>query len=250
MALLILHAPSLRALAEEVAQGAMPELEAEDSRDDYSIEDGDGVWIGRYIGWMEEIVRLRCGLPGFAFHDDYIVNDRLFGEIPSPHVRALLIEFTNRVYPAWKDEAVELPGYDDVHSDCRSYCEGCEDAYREIHGSYEGPLADDVEDDENLDEPGITPEERAERIERNAAREDERLRRREAQEDAESEVLDAEWACEDDCDGFTDYFYDAFRDRVEVDTASLSQDWNTFLAEKGERDFPPLIVELARAATY
>lgn len=248
MVTLILHAPSLRSLAAEPPQVEAPELEAEDCRDNYCIEDGDGVWISRYISWMEEIVRLRCGLPGFSFHDDYTLNDRVFGEIPSPHVRALLIEFTNRIYPAWKDDAVELPCYDDVHSDCRTYCEGCDDAYRDIHGTYDGPTAEDVDDDEDAGAAGITPEERAARIERNGEREDERQRRREAQEEAESEVIDTEWACEIDCDSFTDYVYDAFRDRVEVDTDSLNEDWNAFMAEKGERDFPPLIVELAGGA--
>lgn len=223
----------------------MPDLEAEDSRDDYSIDDGDGVWISRYIAWMEEVVRLRCGLPGFAFHDDYALNERLFDEIPGPHVRALLIEFTNRIYPDWKDDAVELPSYEDVHSDCRTYCDGCEDAYRDIHGTYDGPLADEVDDDEDPDDSGLTPEERAARFERNADREEERIRRREAQEEAEAEVVDTEWACDVDCDGFTDYVYDAFRDRVEVDTSSLDEDWAAFLAERGERDFPPLLVELA-----
>lgn len=160
MALLILHAPTLRELASEPAQVEVPDLETEDSRDDYGIDDGDGVWVSRYISWMEDIVRERCGLPGFAFHDDYALNDRLFEEIPSPHVRALLIEFTNRIYPDWKDDAVELPSYEDVHSDCRTYCEGCEDAYREIHGTYDGPTADEVEDDEDVDAAGITPEDR------------------------------------------------------------------------------------------
>ena len=33
---------------------------------------------------------------------------------------------SNALPAAWRDDDVSLPDYDDVHSDCRSYCDECE----------------------------------------------------------------------------------------------------------------------------
>ncbi|MBI3832189.1 MAG: hypothetical protein HY291_21890 [Planctomycetes bacterium] len=246
MACFVLSALALKKQRLGLPHVDVPKLEVVDSRDDHGSEEADGTWIGEYVLFMEGIVRKRCGLPTFAFSDDYHLDADLFDEIPSPHVRALLIEFTNQVYPDWKDDGVDLPDYDYVRDDCRSYCEECEDAYEETYGTYDGPLAEDVEPDEDANAPGLSKRVRQARERRNAARQAERHRRQEARDDAESEVVDREWICGSDCDGFLDYVSERFRAEVTVDTDMLERMWEAFLEEKGERDFPPLIVELAR----
>lgn len=249
MACLILHAPALARLAAGAPQVVVPKLEATDDRDDYSAAEGDGVWIPRYVAFMEQIVRSRCGLPRFAFTDDYRLNESLFKEIPCPHLQGLLLEFTNRYYPAWKDADVDFPDYGDVREGCRSFCEDCDYAYEETHGTYAGPLAEDVDPDEDVNLPDLSEGERLARLYRNARKQAERRRRERAQEAAESEVIDREWVCSEDCDSFIDYVDDEFRDRVDVDMEPIESKWAAFLVEKGVRAFPPLIVELARIRT-
>lgn len=246
MPICLLHPPSLARLAQDPPDAGMPDLEVEDTRDDYATLDGDGIWIREYIDYLERIVRERGGLPGFAFSDNYRLDLELFEEIPVAYLRALLIEFTNHVYPGWKDSAVDLPDYDDIRGECRGYCDDCENAYEEIYGTYDGPLAEEVEADEDECDSEISFEERQARILRNIERADERRSRQADREAAESEVVDTEWVCDDDCTGFIDYVDEEFVGQVEVETASLDDDWEAFLEEKGVREFPPLLVELAR----
>lgn len=246
MAVFVLSEVALRSRCLGPPLVEVPDLKVNDSRDDYGSDDGDGIWILDYVEFMEGVVRNRCGLPNFAFSDDNGIQDDLFNEIPSPHVRALLIEFTNRIYPDWKDDGVDLPDYDDIREGCRSYCEDCDLAYEETHGTYDGDLPEDVAPDEDVNTPGISEKEKQARRRRNAERAAERQRRQEAKDEAESEVVDREWVCLEDCDAFIDYVDERFRENTTVDTEQLDREWESFLAEKGERDFPPLIVELAR----
>jgi len=133
-----------------------------------------------------------------------------------------------------------LPNYDDVRCDSRDFCDDCDSGWNEIHGEYDGPLAEDVEDDEDENEAGISEEEQAARHQRNLERERERERRRQAQEDAESEVVDREFNCEEDCDSLCEHISDIFRERVDLDLKSLKQRWEAFLEDAGEAAFPEL----------
>lgn len=235
-----------RALA-QIPSEAIPSLEESDFRDDYTGSDGDGIWIRDYVGFLERVVRERCALPEFSFVEDDHLDEDLFEEVPSLHVRALLIEFTNEVYPDWKEDGVDLPDYDEVRIDSRTYCDDCEHAYEEVYGTYDGALPEDVEEDEDLQDPDLTDEERRARGVRNTERAAERTRRQEAKEEAEAEVVDQEWVCSQDCDGFLNYVDEQFREGINVDVDKLEDNWDEFLKVRGEYDFPPLIVELARS---
>lgn len=62
-------------------------------------------------------------------------------------------------------------------------------------------------------------------------------------EDDDGEVVDRDFVCESDCDGFTDHVLEAIVDRTEVDTAQLRQTWEEF--QRGRREgggaFPSLV---------
>jgi len=216
------------------------ELKVTDHRDDYCSDDGDGVWIPAYLEFLEELVCERCCRPDFSFSDYDEISQALLAEIDEPYTRNLIIAFTNEHYEPWRDDDVSLPDYDEVRSDCRDFCSDCESGWTDIHAEYDGPLAEDVEDDEHEDEPGITNEERAARQQRNEEREQERERRRRAQEDAESEIVDREFTCDETCDSFYDHVSDVFRDRVELNLAALRRRWDDFLEESGEAAMPEL----------
>ena len=247
MAILILNPTSLARLCDAEGEIEVPELEVKDCRDHYDMYDGDGVWIESYVRFLEKIVSERCHIPQFAFGDTYAIRDSLFDEIPSDHIRALLIEFTNQCYTDWRESDISLPDYDDVRSDCRSFCDDCEYAYEETRGTYDGPLADDVEDDEDENDPSASKQERHERQRRNRERAAERQSRQQAQDDAESEVVDTEWICDTDCDSFLDHVSSAYRDAFDGAVPALEKRFEQFLIERGVKDFPPLIVELARS---
>jgi hypothetical protein len=215
-------------------------LEVTDQRDDYCSEDGDGVWIRAYLEFLEAIVCERCCLPNFSFSDYEGIAQALLEEIDEPYTRNLIIAFTNEHYESWRDDDVSLPDYDEVRSDCRDFCSDCDSGWTDIHGEYDGPLADDVEDDEDEDESGITEEERAARQRRNEERESERERRRRGQEDAESEIVDREFTCDESCDSFYDHVSDVFRERVELNVRTLRKRWDDFLEEAGEAVMPEL----------
>ena len=246
MAILILNPTSLARLCDSEAEIEIPDLDVKDSRDYYDQFDGDGVWISSYIGFLEKAVRERCHLRQFEFTDADAVHKSLFDEIPSDHVRALLIEFTNRHYKDWHESDVSLPDYDDVRSDCRSFCDDCEYAYENTYGTYDGPSADDVDADEDELDQLVSKQERLERKRRNRERDAERQRRQQAQYDAESEVVDSEWICDTDCDSFLDHVSSEYRDAFDGNIPALEQRFKEFLIERGEKDFPPLIIELAR----
>jgi hypothetical protein len=208
--------------------------------------DGDGVWIRSYVCFLEKIVSERCHLPNFTFNDSNSIRASLFEEIPSDRVRALLIDFTNKCYSAWQDSDVTLPDYDDVRSDCRDFCEDCEYAYEQRFGTYDGPSVDDVESDEDEHDSEVSKQERHERQRRNRERAAERLRRQQAQDDAESEVVDSEWICDTDCDSFLDHVSESYSDAFDGNIPALERRFKDFLVERGEKEFPPLIVELAQ----
>jgi len=215
-------------------------LDVTDRRDDYYTEDGDGVWVGAYLEFIEGIVRTRCHQSDFCFSDYDCVNQEILDEIDDAYTRRLIIAFTNEHYEPWRDKDVNLPRYDDVRCDCRDFCDDCDSGWNEIHGEYDGPLADDVENDEDENEAGISEEEQAARHQHNRERERERERRRQAQEDAESEVVDREFSCEEDCDSFYEHISDIFRERVDLDLKALKQRWEAFLEDAGEAAMPEL----------
>ncbi|MEI6236845.1 MAG: hypothetical protein WCT04_27615 [Planctomycetota bacterium] len=167
-------------------------------------------------------------------------------QIDALSTRGSIIEFTNQCYTAWRESDVSLPDYDEVRSDCRTFCDDCEYAYEEKHGTYDGPSVEDVEEDEDELDQSVSKQERHERQRRNHERSSERKRRQQAQDDAESEVVDSEWICDIDCDSFLDHVCSAYHEAYDGDIPALERRFEQFLTERGEKDFPPLIVELAR----
>jgi len=216
------------------------ELEVTDQRDDYCSEDGDGVWIRAYLEFLEDIMRERCCRPDFSFSDYEGIAQALLEEIDEPYTRNLIIAFTNEHYESWRDDDVSLPDYDEVRSECRDFCDECDSGWTETHGEYDGPLAEDVPRDEDENAPDISDEERQARHGRNLERRQERERRRCAQEDAENEVVDREFTCDECCDSFDDHVSDIFRERVELNLRALRKRWDDFLEEVGEAVMPEL----------
>jgi hypothetical protein len=217
-------------------------LEVTDCRDDYCTSEGDGLWICPFIEFIESKVAERAHISHFSFSQVDAFDAQLFEEIESTHVRAMVVEFINAHYESWFKNDVDLPDYDRERDDCRTYCEECESGWQEIHGEYDGPLAEDVPPDENENEQNISVEERQARHNRNLERGHEREIRRAAQEQAENEVIDRDFNCDNDCDGFCDYLNDHYRDAFTANTAALRRRWDKFLADKGEKNFPPLII--------
>lgn len=232
--------PSSLETLDDIPDDCDETLDVIDRRDDYSTEDGDGVWIGTFLEFCEKIVQARCHLPDFNFSDYDRIDQRLMDEIPDAYTRALLIRFANKNYEDYRDDDISLPDYSDTRSDARNFCDGCESGWTEIHGEYDGPLASDVEKDENENEDGISKEEQAARRERNAERDEERECRQRAQDEAEEEVVDSELTCEDDCDAYVEHVDNCFRDKIDTNIDALKERWKNFLAEIGESKMPEL----------
>ena len=178
---------------EDAPDECLETLDVTDCRDDLLL--GGRRWrVGRGLpGLHRELVSERCSQPGFRFSDYDRIDQEILEEIDDAYTRNLIIAFTNEHYEPWRDKDVSVPDYDDIRRDCRDFCDDCESGWTDIHGEYDGPLADDVEDDEDEDEQGIGEEKRDARQQRNEEREEERDRRHRAQEDAESEVVDREF---------------------------------------------------------
>ncbi|MGD0092257.1 MAG: hypothetical protein ABSE73_20265 [Planctomycetota bacterium] len=241
MAMFIASPVALLVLSDNPPEVSVPKLEIADSRDDYCTSDGDGLWIEPFMEFLEEKVVARAHIPAFGFSQTDRFDEQILAEIKSTHVRALLTDFINAHYEDWRNNDVDLPNYDSIRDDCRSYCDECDSGWEEIHGTYDGPRAEDVPRDENEADPGVSVEERQARHRRNLERGRERTRRREAQEEAESEVVDRDFICEDDCDGFCDCINEHYRDSFSPNTDALLRRWDEFLTDRGEKDFPPLI---------
>jgi hypothetical protein len=240
MAFFIASPAALLKLGDSPLEVTVPKLEVTDNRDDYCTSEGDGLWIGPFLSFLEGKVAERAHVHRFQFSQTECLNEDLLAEITSTHVRALIIEFINAHYTDWRDNDVEYPDYDDIRNDCRDWCSECDSGWDEIHGEYDGPMAEDVPPDENEDQVGISEEERQARHRRNLERRRERTRRSEAQEEVESEVVDRTFTCEDDCDGYCDHIYEQYRDAFDPNKAALKRRWEEFLADRGEKDFPPL----------
>ena len=218
----------------------LPKLDVTDSRDDYNVSDGDGIWIGVYLDFLADRIRLLGMGKDFFFSDSSTLDEETFEEVSSPFLRGLMVEFTSRYYEEWKDEAVTLPDWEDARRDCRNFCDDCDVGWEIVRGTYEGPWADEVEADEDVSDPKLGEAELAERRERNRERQRERERREAAQEEAESEEVDRNFICDDECDAFQERIDEQFREGVEVDVDSLKTKWQEFLAEKGLRQMPAL----------
>jgi hypothetical protein len=218
-------------------------LDEEDHRDDYSTDEGDGVWIATFLNFVAEIVQERTHQPDFSFSDDTDLTQDILDEIEDRYVRRLAIAFTNRHYEQYREHDVELPNYDDVRQDCRSFCDDCEHGWTITYGEYDGPLPEDVPADEDERTPGLTDEERQARHTRNQERTRERERREAAREEAESEIIDRDFTCEDDCDSFYEHVNDHYLDSINTNWRALKRRWREFLEEVGEDDMPELVPE-------
>lgn len=58
--------------------------------------------------------------------------------------------------------------------------------------------------------------------------------------DEDGEVIDTEWACEEDCDSFIDYVDESYRQAVNIDPSSLEVRLADFVKFEHEAQFPPL----------
>jgi len=219
-------------------------LEVEDDRDDYCTEEGNGAWICVFLEFLEEKVRERCRSPRFEFSNTDRLDADVLEEVQERYLRSFFIAFANEHFEAYRDDDVSLPDYGDVCGDYREYCDDCESGWEEIHSEYDGPLAEDVEENEDEAQPGLTRDERREMRLRNQERQAERERRESDQEEAENEVIDREFVCDDDCDGFLDHINDCFYDRIEFNTEALQERWDEFLEEIGETVMPEFCPEV------
>ena len=241
MAMFITSPAGLVRLRASPPEVAVPKLEVTDHRDDYSTSEGGGLWLTPFIEFLEKKVAERAHVARFQFSDTDNLDSELLEEVKSSHVRALLVEFINAHYEDWRDCDVECPDYDEIRGDCREYCSECDSGWEETHAEYDGPRAEDVPPDEDENADGLSEQEQQARHQCNLERRRERRRRREAQEEAESEVVDRELICDEDCDGFLDHIHDQYADAFDPNTVALKRRWGDFIADRGEKDFPPLI---------
>jgi hypothetical protein len=240
MATFLLAPAALDVLGKGKSQGEAPLLEVSDDQYDYGIEEGSGLWIPVFIDFIERKVR-KLGRDGrFSFSSQERIGASLLEEIPSSYVRGLIIRFCNEQYEPWRDRDVDLPDYEEIRADCRSYCDDCDSGWEVQYGTYDGPQPEEVEPDEDADETGIGEEERRARILRNRARHGERQRREEARDEAEGEEVGREFICDDECDGFCDCVYEAYRDEFSVGDGELEARWQAFLRTGRRGRFPPL----------
>jgi hypothetical protein len=240
MTLLILDATVLSNKDFGVEVDDLPALEVSDERDSYDRTDGDGLWIGVYLGFLAEQGRLLGLEKDFFFSDESTLDEETFEEVPSLFARRLMVEFTNQHYEDWKAQAITLPDWDDIREQNRDFCDECEAGWERVPGTYNGPWAEDVEDDEDVSEPKLGEAEVAARRERNQEREAERRRRESAQEEAEAEEVERNFICDDDCNSFCERVEEQFLEAIEIEAASLKSAWEKFSAEKCTRNLPPL----------
>ena len=130
---------------------------------------------------------------------------------------------------------------DRIEARCRDYCDGCEDGWEEIHGTYDGPLAEDMEPDEDPDAPGIAEEEREARRIRNYRREGERRRRRRVLRKVGIDPSSVEFICEENCESFSEHVQSTYEESFDANVPALKVRWERFLEERGEKAFPPLV---------
>ena len=117
------------------------QLEIDECADDIYIEEGYGVWIGRYLYWLER--KLSEALEeDFNFSDYSMLSDEVFEEIENNMLRNKAKRFTNEFYPEWKDYHVTVPDYDDIVRTVEDhYCGECEAPWRDIENE-EGEVVD------------------------------------------------------------------------------------------------------------
>lgn len=58
--------------------------------------------------------------------------------------------------------------------------------------------------------------------------------------DEDGEVIETEWACEEDCDSFIDHVDDCYRQAVDIDSSCLEVRLTDFLKFDSKALFPPL----------
>jgi hypothetical protein len=99
-------------------------IERNDHADNYSTQEGGGVWIHSFMRFIRDQVRVR-GDPEFRFSCDDIFQN-VFEEIEDPSVRSMMIDFTNECYEMWWRNSVSVPDWGSVSDECRDFCDGCD----------------------------------------------------------------------------------------------------------------------------
>lgn len=211
------------------------------NRDDYSSEQGNGVWIPAYLRYIESLVRDHTHRP-FTFSGYEELSPRAINEIPNTYIRNLVMRFTASFYVPWSEHDVYVPEYEEVRPDCRDFCDGCDTGFSSVYATYEGPLAEDVEADESTAQLGLSAGEMIDLVVRNEARHEERERRRRRQESIEEQVVSTEFTCDEDCDDFVDHVNEEVVNRTDTNLGALREYWRRFAATNGASGdrLPPL----------
>lgn len=202
----------------------MPDLDVSESADEYDAGQAYGCWIVSFLCTLAEVIRRDFNVSGFR--TDFGIGDRMLQRISSPAVRAAIIGFVNEHYQEWVDDHV-VPYSEDAATDDvkRSLCEGCEDGWEKKYAEYDGPMAGDVEPDEEL-VLARTDKERLAMLHRNLTRQMERDKRLRDQRAAEAVVLSREFVCDDRCGRFFEALSDALTHNTVIDTEALIRMWD------------------------
>jgi len=117
-------------------------LEVDDYEENYSSDDGYGIWLWRYLQWLEAKVKELLAEEEFGFSECSVLNDETLDEIEDDVLRNRIKKFTDEYYPEFKDFHVSLPNYDNVISSVSEYyCDECDTPWRDIENE-EGEVID------------------------------------------------------------------------------------------------------------
>lgn len=178
------------------------ELEVGDRKRHYDGDYGYGFFISEYIHWLGSISSV------YVSDDDEELNSDVFDLIreDDPELAARLIAFTNEWYEYWRDHVVTMVDDEKAEREVRqNLCEDCTEdhAWDITYGEYDGPDPDEaVSEREDVMLQGLTLLERVAIIRRNNDRRDMRDNLAQDREDVESEVVNREFACRNNCDNF------------------------------------------------
>jgi hypothetical protein len=220
-------------LSDDLVHEAPAELTVEDNRDDYGLEDGDGVWVNH---WLDCLCHFYNDMTGERIgHDhDGVIDQDVFDIFTLQHIRNLLIRFTNAHYVQWREQRVHTPDLGDVESEqIDNYCDGCdnEGVWEEEWDETNKPIDPDEFDDYEEVPAGASLEVREAIERRNEALMNELHR-------AWSHWVDIRVSlgrtniCDDRCDGFWDSCHDRMADRTNCDIDWVHNRWEAFAVRR------------------
>lgn len=206
-------------------------------------DDNYGEFIRVFMGWLADCIRCEPNYTRFRFGDpDYLTQDSM-DEIGDEALRRRVITFVNDHFVPWRDDHIVIVTRDACEDGVResSLCQRCDTGWKEEFEEYEGPTADDVSDKEDPTLPHLTAEAVQAIIIRNDLRQQRREEYEQAQADCESNPVDREFICEENCDEFYERCDRRSSERSEYPTSWLDERWRETRVDSVRNLLPPLL---------